>query len=219
MTTRTVTIEREMATSHPETEASSDSASSYKGTRPGGRSARVREAVIAAAAMELMEHGFADLSLTRVAERAGVAPTTVRRRWGTRARLVADMFESQAITAVPDPQLESLEADLRAFAAGVAGALGEDAVKQLLRGMFALPTEELAPIQDAYWQARVQLADGIVARAVERGELPAGTSGWAVIEPVLAPIWMRRLITDFPIDAAFLDRLVGDALRLARSAN
>ncbi len=26
-----------------------------------------------------------------------------------------------------------------------------------------------------------------------------------------------RLITDFPIDAAFLDRVVGDALRLARA--
>lgn len=208
-----------MATSQTDIEASSDGASTtYKGTRPGGRSARVREAVIGAAAAEMMEHGYAELSLTRVAERAGVAPTTVRRRWGTRARLVADMFDSQAITSVPDPQLDSLEADLHAFAVGVASALGEDAVTQLLRGMFALPKAELAPIQDAYWQARVQLADRIAARAIARGELPAGTSGWSLMEHVLAPIWMRRLITGFPVDAAFLDRIVGDALRLARPA-
>jgi AcrR family transcriptional regulator len=196
------------------TPSSEDGATPYKGTRPGGRSARIRDAVMAATAQELLVVGFADLSLARVAERAGVATTTVRRRWGTRARLVADMLDGHAITAVPDPERDTLSADLRAFARGVAHALDDGTVKKFLRGMFALPPEELAPIQAAYWQARVNVADRIVARAVARGEVPAGTSGWAVLERVLAPIWMRRLVTDLPVDEAFLDRLVDDTLRL-----
>jgi len=203
-----------VADEHSETDDSRPAA--YKGTRPGGRSARVREAVLEAAAMELIEHGYAELSISRVAERAGVAPTTIHRRWGSRARLVADVFDLAALSAVPDPQLATLEADLRAFASGAAAGLGQPAIQSLLRGMFALPQEELARIQDAYWAARIVVAQAIVDRAVRRNELPAGTDGWAVFEPLLAPIWMRRLITGLPIDDAVLDGIVARALLLAR---
>ncbi len=189
----------------------------YKGTRPGGRSARVRDAVLTAAAEELIEVGYADLSIARVAARAGVATTTIHRRWGGRAGLVADVFDHNAVTAVPDPQLGSLEADLRAFAAGAAAGLGQAPVQSLLRGMFSLPREELLRIKAAYWNARFAVAQAIVDRAIARGELARGTNGWTVFEPLLAPIWMRRLITELPIDDAVLDRIVADALTLARS--
>lgn len=206
-----------MATDERTTPPSSDApTAAYKGTRPGGRSARVREAVLAAAGAELMEAGFADFSLSRVAARAGVATTTVHRRWGTRARLVADMFDANAVTAVPDPRQDSLAGDLHAFAEAVAAALAVREIQTMLRGMYALPPEELAPIQEAYWAARFRVAQAIVDRAIERGELPAGTIGWTVLEPLLAPIWMRRLITGLPIDADVLDGIVDDALRLAR---
>lgn len=206
-----------MATDESATTASSRPAASYKGTRPGGRSARVRDAVLAAAAAELIEHGFADLSLSRIAQRAGVAATTVHRRWGTRARLVADMFGDSAMTAVPDPHQDCLVDDLRSFAESVATALGVREIQTMLRGMFSLPPEELAPIQEAYWTARFVVAQAIVDRAIERGELPEGTRGWDVLERLLAPIWMRRLITDLPIDTHALDRFVEDTLRLAQA--
>lgn len=189
----------------------------YKGTRPGGRSARVREAVLAAAAAELVEVGYAELSIARVAQRAGVATTTVHRRWGSRARLVTDVFDANAVTAVPDPQRDCLEDDLRAFAAGASAGLAQPAVQSLLRSMFSLPLDELRRIQDAYWSARFAVAQAIIDRAIDRGELPAGTVGWTVFEPLLAPIWMRRLITALPIDDDTLDAIVADALLLARS--
>lgn len=189
----------------------------YKGTRPGGRSARIREAVLAAAAAELAEVGYAELSIARVAARAGVATTTVHRRWGSRVRLVTDVFDANAVTAVPDPHLHTLEADLRAFAAAAAAGLAQPAVQALLRSMFSLPPEELARIQEAYWAARFEVAQDIIDRAIARRELPAGTAGWAVFEPLLARIWMRRLITALPIDDATLDEVVADALLLARS--
>ncbi|MEH3053827.1 MAG: TetR-like C-terminal domain-containing protein [Patulibacter minatonensis] len=190
---------------------------SFKGTRPGGRSARVREAVLAATAIELMEHGPSALTFARVAARAGVAPTTVSRRWGTPVRLVADMFGERAITSVPDPEQDSLEADLTVFAEQVASALGQPEVQTMLRVMFSLPPDELAPIQEAYWSARVDVAQAIIDRAIERGEVPADTLGWDVMEPLLSPIWMRRLITGMPIDGHTLARIVGNALEIARA--
>jgi AcrR family transcriptional regulator len=212
-----VTMERPMAADAQHDTDQADRTPGYKGTRPGGRSARVREAVLAAAAVELIEHGYAELSFARVAERAGVAPTTIHRRWGTRARLVADVFDANAVTAVPDPHRASLEEDLQAFAAAAAAGLAQPAVQSLLRGMFSLPAEELARIQGEYWEARFGVAQAIVDRAIARGELADGADGWAVFEPLLAPIWMRRLITGLPIDEAALALIVERALRLARS--
>ncbi len=162
----------------------------YKGTRPGGRSARVREAVLAATAIEVSEVGYAELSLARVAERAGVAPTTVRRRWGHPRPARRRPVRRAGVTAPRIPSSTRWRPICARFAAAVAGALGDVAVQRLLRGMLALPTDDLGPIQREYWTARVAVADGIVARAIERGEVPEGTSGWSVVEPVLAPIWM-----------------------------
>lgn len=189
----------------------------YKGTRPGGRSARIREAVLAAAAAELAEVGYAELSIARVAARAGVATTTVHRRWGTRARLVTDVFDANAVTAAPDPRLDSLEADLRAFATAAAAGLAQPAVQTLLRSMFSLPPDELERIQQAYWGARFAVAQDIIDRAIARAELPPGTIGWRVFEPMLARIWMRRLISGLPIDERTLDEIVSDALLLAHA--
>jgi AcrR family transcriptional regulator len=58
--------------------------------RPGGRSERVRRAVLEAAADELLEVGFERLSVASVAQRAGVHHTTIYRRWETKSRLVLD---------------------------------------------------------------------------------------------------------------------------------
>ncbi|MEV3975004.1 helix-turn-helix domain-containing protein [Streptomyces sp. NPDC050698] len=51
--------------------------------RPGGRSARVRKAVLAATAAELSERGFAAMTIEDIAARSGVHKTTIYRRWST----------------------------------------------------------------------------------------------------------------------------------------
>ena len=57
--------------------------------RPGGRSARVRSAVLAATLEVLVETGYDGMTVDAVAARAGVHKTTVYRRWPTKAALVA----------------------------------------------------------------------------------------------------------------------------------
>src|SRR5437870_13005488 len=73
--------------------------------RPGGRSARVRQAVLDAAFAELGEKGYGGLSIDAVAERSGVANTAVYRRWPTRDVLVAEALDSRSDRhePVPDP--------------------------------------------------------------------------------------------------------------------
>jgi AcrR family transcriptional regulator len=182
-------------------------------TRPGGRSERVRRAVLAAAADELLDVGFERLSIAGVARRAGVHHTTIYRRWETKSRLVLDAIAELTRERVTVPDLGSLREDLRAYFAAMIGAFGEPRVAALVRGLIAIPPDEFPRERRAYWQERFDVAGEIVARAEARGELPAGADPWRLIELVAGPLWMRALMTGLPVDAPFLDRAVDDALR------
>ena len=88
--------------------------------RPGGRTARVRAAVLEAAGDLLAEHGFARLDLAEVATRAEVGKTTVYRRWRTPAGLTADLLVDMAEQSLPRADTGTLRGDLatrRALAA------------------------------------------------------------------------------------------------------
>lgn len=66
---------------------------------------------------------------------------------------------------------------------------------------------------------RFAAARTVIARGVERGELPPDTDADLMIEALIAPLYLRLLVTDAPIDTAYADRLrgaheqAGDGLR------
>ncbi len=63
--------------------------------RPGGRSARVRAAVHRAVGELLADEPAEALTIPAIAARAGVHATTVYRRWGSVAQLLADVATSR----------------------------------------------------------------------------------------------------------------------------
>src|SRR5918994_5565425 len=76
--------------------------------RLGGRSARVREAVLDAAFAELDEHGYNGFSIEAVARRSGVHKTTIYRRWPTREALLVYALDSRSDRDVQVPNTGSL---------------------------------------------------------------------------------------------------------------
>ena len=63
-------------------------------TRQGRpRRAEVDEAILSAAIDELVEHGVASMTIDGIATRAGVARTTVYRRWSSTDQLCMDAVE------------------------------------------------------------------------------------------------------------------------------
>src|SRR5216117_1341728 len=103
--------------------------------RPGGRTARVRSAVLRAAGDVLAERGFAHLDLADLARRAEVGKTTVYRRWGTVAALVADLLMDMATESLPRTDLGALEDDLLANARLVRRALTDPRQGALFRAV------------------------------------------------------------------------------------
>ncbi len=187
--------------------------------RPGGRAARVRASVLAAAAELLDEAGYDALSTDEVARRAGVHRTTVYRRWPTKPELVAEAVGLHAEEQIPIPDTGRLHDDLAALAGAVAANLvaGRPATSRSLVAA-AATSETLAASLNRFMERRMALSEPIVERAVERGEVPAGTDPRAIIEPVVGAIWFRFLLTGGSLDETFIDAVVEVVAGGARTA-
>ncbi|MFB7381596.1 TetR/AcrR family transcriptional regulator [Kitasatospora purpeofusca] len=181
--------------------------------RPGGRAARVRQAVLAAALEVLAEEGVARFGIAAVAARAGVNETTVYRRWGTREKLVLDAMLAGSTEGIPVPDTGDVRTDLAAFARALADYLATPTGRGVARAA-ALSSEdpELAEAWHAFWRSRLDQAGVIVDRAVERRELPAGTEAALALELLCAPIQTRALLGHRPIEPDLPERLADAVL-------
>jgi len=192
------------------------------GTRSGqppGRGPKVRAAVLAATLSELTETGYAAMTIENVAQRAGVHKTTVYRRWPSRERLVADAVTELAGTRVPFPDSDDIGADLRTLARSLVRFLGSplgQAVTAVMQSD-AGRIPEVADAQRRRFEERYRQAGPVIARAIARGELPPDTDPAEVVRNVLAPIYLRVLVSGEPITEIAADAAAGAALAAARA--
>ncbi|MFC5753655.1 TetR/AcrR family transcriptional regulator [Actinomadura rugatobispora] len=189
--------------------------------RPGGRTARVRQAVFDATVAELSEVGYAALRVEAVAERAGVNKSTVYRRWRNKATLVSAAIVERRGELVPPPDTGTLRGDLIALLQEIRLGLKAPWVTALLREAAprSAKSAELYELLDRFWPERFQVAGAIFERAVERGELPAGTDPDFLLQMISGPLYFRLLMLGRPLDDAFLERTADLVLDGARGGD
>ncbi|MGK5671693.1 TetR/AcrR family transcriptional regulator [Micromonospora sp. URMC 106] len=187
--------------------------------RPGGRTARVREAVLQAAGDTLAEKGFDTLDLAEIARTAGVGKTTVYRRWGTPGALAADLLDHMAEESLPRARTGSVDKDLRENARLVVKTLTDSRQGRLFKALIAasLCDEQAARALHRFYAVRIDEWAGCVTDAVERGELPPGTDPRRVIANVSAPLYYALLNTGEALDDEAADRAAATALAAARA--
>ncbi|MGW0146045.1 TetR/AcrR family transcriptional regulator [Streptomyces sp. NPDC004822] len=184
--------------------------------RPGGRTARVRAAVLRATGDVLAEHGFHGLDLADVARRAEVGRTTVYRRWGSVTGLVTDLLAEMAEESSPREETGTALGDLRANATLVRRTLSDPRQGPLFRAVIAAAAcdDRTAAALRRFYEARIAEWAPCVEQAVTRGEFPAGTDARAVVRAVSAPLYYGLLTTGTAPDAPAADR----AARAAHAA-
>ncbi|GAA2425675.1 TetR/AcrR family transcriptional regulator [Streptomyces mauvecolor] len=187
--------------------------------RPGGRTARVRAAVLRAAGDALAEHGFDGLDLADVARRAEVGKTTVYRRWATTAGLVADLLDDMAEQSSPRTDTGSLDGDLSANARLVVKTLTDPRQGALFKAVIAAATcdPRAARALHRFYATRIEEWAPCVTQAADRGEVPPGTDAAEVIRAVSAPLYYRFLVSGGELDEAAADRAAGAAGAAARA--
>lgn len=187
-------------------------------TRPGGRTARTAEAVYAATISELSARPYADISVETIAARAGVHKTTVYRRWGTKAELVAQALAGAAAAAIEVPDTGTIESDLRALSRSVGAVLADPGGAAITRALLAGAAEsaEIGALMDRFWATRLAAISAIVDRAVQRGEISTGTDAAGIMNAVAAPLYYRLLVSREPITERDADRAAAATLAAAR---
>jgi AcrR family transcriptional regulator len=180
--------------------------------RTGGRSARVREAVLKATLHAVAEHGADAVSISEIARQAEVHETSIYRRWPTKEHLVLDALLDYSEAKLPIPNTGTLRDDLVAFATAVTAYLDSPLGRTLVRSMAVAGDDDaLAAGRAQFWKSRLDLASAMIARAKERGEVPTDLDAATALELLIAPLHFRALLTRQPIDEHDIAQLV-DAL-------
>jgi AcrR family transcriptional regulator len=187
--------------------------------RPGGRTARTRAAVMQAVIDELTEHGYAGTTVERVAARAGIAKTTIYRRWRSLDGLLADLMATYADQRAPVPDEGDLGSDLRALARSVVESVRQPAIRAAVASIVAAAVQDPAArdLLSRFLAGRSATMTAIVDRAVRRGELPPGTDAAAVIRTVTALIYYRLFIAGEPASQDVADGAAATAAAAARA--
>ncbi|GAA3656064.1 TetR/AcrR family transcriptional regulator [Nonomuraea antimicrobica] len=176
--------------------------------RPGGRSARVSAAVHQAVTDLVRERGYGNFTVGEVAARAGVADTSVYRRWGNLETLLTDVTLTRLNARSPMPDTGSLAGDLRTYAANVAREItGPDGLA-VLRLVIALSGKGRQGLEarDDFLAERARQLESMLDRARERGEDPPDALG--VLDHIMAPMYIRVLFDLGPLTPDYVDGLV-----------
>ena len=179
------------------------------------RVARTRQVVLTAAADLLAEDGFERICIDAVAERSGVARSTIYRNWPDRTALFVEAFRALChggpATVEAGPDLRSdLEALGRHLISQFSSAPWENTVPSLISA--AIHDDEMMRALSDFSAERRAEALAIRHRAVDRGEISRPERWDGALERFVAPFFTRRLVTKLPLDDAFLESQVEAAL-------
>jgi AcrR family transcriptional regulator len=177
--------------------------------RTGGRSARVRQAVLQATVQTVAERGADAVNIAEIARQAGVHDTSIYRRWPTKEHLIFDSLLDYSVAQLPIPDTGTLRADLLAFASLIASYAATPIGQALLKAMAVTDDDAaLAAGRAQFWQFRLDQARAMIDRAITRGELRADTDPALAIELLIAPLHFRLLLSRQPIDERISGQLI-----------
>jgi hypothetical protein len=112
-----------------------------------------------------------------------------------------------------------IEGDLRFWAPSRIQALvspvGQAMINTMLIGGADIP--EVAEAKRRFFDDRLRRAQPMVARAIQRGELPHDTDPIQLLKTVIAPTYLQLLVTAEPIDEATAELAAAVALAAARA--
>ncbi|MEU8528040.1 MULTISPECIES: TetR/AcrR family transcriptional regulator [Streptomyces] len=180
------------------------------------RSAEADTAILDATRAALVDLGWSKLTMGDVATRAGVAKTTLYRRWGNKNELVVDavavLFDELEL-----PDLGSLQADVEHVVLQFAALLERPETKTALMAVVAESTRD-EPLRERIRTSIVERQKRLVLdgrrRAQERGELATDRDPETVaavddliFDVIAGAVVHRALVSAEPVDRRWAERL------------
>lgn len=160
--------------------------------RQGGRSARIQKEVHSATRALLEQMDRADLTVPLIAERAGVTPSTIYRRWGDLGQLLADVAVERLRPVAEPDDTGTTATDLEAYVLQYAEEMSSKVGRAMLRDVLTDAENDTAA--EKCCRYTYDNLEVIAARSAARGEVPIDVP--AIIDQVIAPICYHILFGD-----------------------
>lgn len=173
------------------------------------RDPRIGAAILDATADLLVEVGYANLTISAVAERAGTTKTALYRRWSSKAELVHEAAFPTTPTAIQAPPGD-IVADLRAMIEAARDVFTSSVVRAALPGLIAdmsadpaLNARVTARFTDLFGAVRTRLY-----AAIDRGEVRAEVDPDRLVELIGGATLLAFLqAPDGLVDSAWADSI------------
>jgi AcrR family transcriptional regulator len=179
------------------------------------RSQQAHKAILDAAAELLLTRGLSAVSMDTVAQQAGVSKATIYRWWPTKETLALDALYTGWAAAQPHPRdTGTFRGDLLSLLRPWARLASS---RPYARVLAALITEAhtdpafAAEYRQRVVQPRRDQARALFDRAIERGEIPAGTNIEVALDLLYGPLYHRLLHGHAPLN----DRFTRDVIDMA----
>lgn len=175
----------------------------------GSRRNEAAERAILDAAADLLAAAGGDVQITvsAIAERAGVGKQTIYRWWPSKSAVLLDAMVHRAQQAAPIPDTGRLDGDLRAFLSSTFSAAAVH--RTLLMGALREALGDVATMERlaAFTAARRDELARILHRAETRGEISPMNRPEIVVDQVFGLLWYRMAFVHQPLDEQAADDL------------
>jgi len=180
-----------------------------KRTAPQLRGERVVKKILEAAVEELSAKGLAALSMEDVAARAGVAKTTVYRRWPTKVDLAVAAMHQVADDIIRVEDTGSLRGDLMALLRSFRDFAWTPRGQGLMRMMMTdVMHAEISEFARRIREEKAHEPTNIVLRAIARGELPRETDPSLVLDTAFGAVQNYLCFMQVPVSDARIAQII-----------
>jgi AcrR family transcriptional regulator len=174
------------------------------------RSAIADRAILESTFRQLVDVGYAGLSVEAVAAAAGVAKTTIYRRYPTKRDLVVAALKRETPFTPPPPDLPSREA-LTRFVHGAIATLVESGAIRVLGSLLVEEQREPGLLDE--FRARIiaprrALIEDMLRRGIERGEIRPDVDPLVVAELIAGAILGHHAVLGLAGTDEWVSRLV-----------
>jgi AcrR family transcriptional regulator len=180
------------------------------------RSEKARQAVLEAAAELLLAPDGEAVSMDAVAERAGVSKATIYRWWRTKETLTLDaLYDEWSTASVPVRNTGTLRGDLLLLVRPWVRQVGRRPYGRVIARLITEAQTDprfAEEYRTRFVEPRRDAGRAVFARAIERGEIPAGTNVEVALDLLYGPLYHRLLHGHAPLNDRFARQVVDTAL-------
>lgn len=168
---------------------------------------------------EWARHGYAALSLERVARRAGTGKAALYRRWPDKARMASDLLSGVGLLLTDVPAQPSLADDLRVLLFAIRRVLRHSRIRRIVADLHSEigRNPELEAAIRPFQRDRRARINGMIDRAVARGEMSVSCDREMAADLVAAPLYWRLVVTGGRADRAYVERLAASLATALRA--